>query len=170
MGLIISILHTIFLFMLGSSIIFGPYLGYPSDKLQTFNIIYLVGLYISWVGMCIHTCYQGETTPIEIHEETTPIEIHVETTPIEIQLPTLIPSPEPPIICNGGLVCCPICRQDNYVLENQSKLFGVENKCVVCLEHVCEVYLPTCGHVCLCNTCAFHMSEDYVILISDGRL
>ena len=53
------------------------------------------------------------------------------------------------------LLKCPICRTDNTILGTQPKLFGLseDNKCKVCLENPVEIFLPQCGHVCLCSNC-----------------
>lgn len=54
---------------------------------------------------------------------------------------------------------CPMCRKINIVSVNQTKIFGIEIKCSVCMERPCEVFLPECGHVCLCHTCAMTINH-----------
>ena len=51
-------------------------------------------------------------------------------------------------------IVCPICKARNSLKLTQSKLFGVENLCVVCTESPVDVFLPSCGHACLCFDCA----------------
>lgn len=50
---------------------------------------------------------------------------------------------------------CPICRTDNTIPGTQPKLFGLseDNKCKVCLENPVVIFLPQCGHACLCSEC-----------------
>lgn len=54
---------------------------------------------------------------------------------------------------NQKIVTCPICRKVSTILHNQQKIFGADNKCCVCWDKNVEVYLPKCGHLCLCNDC-----------------
>lgn len=60
---------------------------------------------------------------------------------------------------NAFDVECPMCRKINIVSVNQTKIFGIEIKCSVCMERPCEVFLPECGHVCLCHTCAMTINH-----------
>lgn len=49
-------------------------------------------------------------------------------------------------------VKCPLCRiqtAGNLIL----KVYGVENKCSVCLSNNVDIYLQSCKHACLCNDC-----------------
>lgn len=50
---------------------------------------------------------------------------------------------------------CPICRTHNSIPNSQPKLFGLsdDNKCKVCLENTVNIFLPQCGHACLCSEC-----------------
>jgi hypothetical protein len=54
---------------------------------------------------------------------------------------------------------CPICRTSNRYSLDQKKIMGSEDKCSVCLESQVEVYLPMCGHSCLCQKCAARLSS-----------
>jgi hypothetical protein len=49
-------------------------------------------------------------------------------------------------------VKCPICRADNHITKHV-KLFGISDKCCVCMESVVDVLLPDCGHCCVCLKC-----------------
>ena len=48
---------------------------------------------------------------------------------------------------------CPLCRKTNVLDKNQLKMFGIEDLCKVCKENKINIYLPDCGHACLCNEC-----------------
>jgi hypothetical protein len=48
---------------------------------------------------------------------------------------------------------CPICRVVNNIPDNQKKGFGLSEKCKVCFDNTIDVFLPTCGHMCLCTVC-----------------
>jgi len=48
---------------------------------------------------------------------------------------------------------CPLCKKDNLILKNQTKIYGLSDTCVVCLNNNVEVFLPNCGHACLCLSC-----------------
>jgi len=54
----------------------------------------------------------------------------------------------------GEKIKCPLCRTINIVPKNQNNVVGIEYKCSVCFDKNCEVFLPTCGHICLCGNCA----------------
>lgn len=58
---------------------------------------------------------------------------------------------------------CPICRKHNSVPNSQPKLFGLsdDNKCKVCLENPVQIFLPQCGHACLCSDCLNQMDETH---------
>lgn len=47
---------------------------------------------------------------------------------------------------------CPVCHKLNFVDTNK-KLFGLSEKCKVCHDNPINVYLPDCGHACLCSEC-----------------
>lgn len=49
---------------------------------------------------------------------------------------------------------CPTCRTDNsYKSVDEIKIFGIEQKCIVCQDKDIDVLLPQCRHACLCHTC-----------------
>jgi hypothetical protein len=50
-------------------------------------------------------------------------------------------------------VKCPLCKKDNVIPKSQNKIYGLADNCVVCLDHNVEIFLPNCGHVCLCYSC-----------------
>jgi hypothetical protein len=53
----------------------------------------------------------------------------------------------------GGTVKCPICRVDNQIPSNQAQVYGTTEQCVVCMNEHANVFLPQCGHVCVCINC-----------------
>ena len=61
---------------------------------------------------------------------------------------------------------CPICRTENIIQSTQKKVFGISEKCKICLTNVIEVYLPTCGHTSICIECAHSLDkndkQDYI--------
>jgi hypothetical protein len=54
---------------------------------------------------------------------------------------------------NSKIIPCPLCRTMNYVPNKQKLISGLEATCSVCIDNKVEIYLPDCGHVCICNTC-----------------
>jgi len=54
---------------------------------------------------------------------------------------------------------CPICREINIIAADQKKVYGVNDQCVVCMESPCEIFLPKCGHVCLCKSCGDQLNK-----------
>jgi hypothetical protein len=50
-------------------------------------------------------------------------------------------------------IICPLCKQNNCITYEQKKIVGLDIKCCVCLENNVEIYMPTCGHTCLCGVC-----------------
>ena len=61
---------------------------------------------------------------------------------------------------------CPICRTENRIPSTQKKVFGISEKCKICLTNVIEVYLPACGHTSICIECANKLDkndkQDYI--------
>lgn len=49
-------------------------------------------------------------------------------------------------------VKCPICREDN-IITNSKRIFGLTDKCCVCIENNVEILFPTCYHCCICIQC-----------------
>ena len=55
-------------------------------------------------------------------------------------------------------ISCPICRAvSSYSDKEDLKIFGVEQKCSVCMDSPVNILLPTCKHACLCMTCLANM-------------
>lgn len=50
-------------------------------------------------------------------------------------------------------VTCPICRTSNTIYTSQKLVKGINEMCCVCMGKNVEVYLPQCGHICLCYNC-----------------
>lgn len=62
-------------------------------------------------------------------------------------------TPQMPIVPQLFIVNCPICRKANRIPSDQTRVSGVENRCVICWDKNSEIFMPTCGHVCLCYEC-----------------
>ena len=61
---------------------------------------------------------------------------------------------------------CPICRKENKIPITQKKIYGLQEKCKVCLTNNIELYLNECGHACLCIECSRELNKndnDYII-------
>ena len=48
---------------------------------------------------------------------------------------------------------CPLCRKSNTICCSQTRIVGSSEKCSICLENNVEIYMPECGHICLCYSC-----------------
>jgi len=51
--------------------------------------------------------------------------------------------------CN---VKCPVCRTQNKIPKNRQKVYS-DTMCMICLEEKADVFLPECGHLCMCSGC-----------------
>lgn len=61
---------------------------------------------------------------------------------------------------------CPLCQTKNLLDTDQKKVYGVdETTCKVCLDKQVEVFLPACGHVCLCGPCADKMKKEVEVYL-----
>lgn len=49
-------------------------------------------------------------------------------------------------------VQCPICRAHN-TLHNPKQIYGLTDKCSICIERNVEILLPSCYHCCICMEC-----------------
>ena len=64
---------------------------------------------------------------------------------------------------------CPICKKENTIKHTFQKIYGCNNTCCICLDKNVEVFLPNCGHVCLCLECLQkintnkHIDNDFKI-------
>lgn len=54
---------------------------------------------------------------------------------------------------------CPICRIENDILVDQKKMYGLEELCKVCMDKPIEIFLPKCGHSCICSECLQEMDK-----------
>jgi len=74
----------------------------------------------------------------------------------------------PLLITNNKIynVICPTCRCNNVFPKNNIKVYGVDNKCSICLDNNVEIYFPSCGHICVCSKCCNQlniiMDEDTI--------
>ena len=49
---------------------------------------------------------------------------------------------------------CPICRKVNNINFEESKIFGLTEKCKICLTNEVNILLADCKHCCLCLDCS----------------
>ena len=57
-------------------------------------------------------------------------------------------------------ICCPLCRQFNSIPKNQSLICGSSESCVVCMTNNVQIFLPACGHICLCLVCTSKLNKN----------
>lgn len=133
--IITCVLHTIFLgFVIGMITTGNP----NSKNFPTISVVIAsIASGVTWLFICIRL--------FVICRKPNPVNLQ--------QIPQIQPT------SNAFDVECPICRKINIISVNQTKLFGIEIKCSVCMERPCEVFLPECGHVCLCHTCAMTINH-----------
>jgi hypothetical protein len=63
--------------------------------------------------------------------------------------------------CPYKTVKCPVCRDVNkYTYTNPLRIFGLSQKCSVCMENDIELMLPGCRHACLCLICLEKLTVD----------
>lgn len=48
---------------------------------------------------------------------------------------------------------CPMCKTINFIDKKLKKIYGLLNKCVICLTNNVELLYPQCGHVIICIEC-----------------
>jgi hypothetical protein len=58
---------------------------------------------------------------------------------------------------------CPLCKTNNIVSSKQTKILGLSESCCVCMDSNVNIFLPSCGHVCLCHNCMDKISEKDLI-------
>jgi hypothetical protein len=73
-----------------------------------------------------------------------------------------------PLHCENIEITCPLCKQNNTILSTQKKVYGLSDNCVVCMNNNVEVFLPNCGHVCLCYSCV-HLLKKKIDTFNDIR-
>ena len=54
---------------------------------------------------------------------------------------------------------CVLCREISYLPNHFKNIVGVDAKCSICMENDVQVYLPTCGHVCMCRACCDNLDS-----------
>lgn len=65
---------------------------------------------------------------------------------------------------------CPICRTKNKISSKQKKIYGLQEKCSICKDNEVNIFLPDCGHACLCSECLeelFKLNNDINLDITD---
>ena len=55
---------------------------------------------------------------------------------------------------------CPLCREINNIKASQTKIKGLESKCVICMDKDVEIYFNKCGHVCVCSDCIYSLCRS----------
>ena len=53
--------------------------------------------------------------------------------------------------------CVPYLWAANIIPAQFQKMYGCENDCAVCLVNKVNVFLPQCGHICICTECMHKM-------------
>jgi len=56
-------------------------------------------------------------------------------------------------------IICPICKTDNKIDDKQSKVYGIDELCIICYEKNQEIFFPKCGHICICIDCCNKMKK-----------
>jgi hypothetical protein len=54
---------------------------------------------------------------------------------------------------------CPVCRIENTLI-NPKKIYGISNKCAICMDNVIDVVLPDCSHCCICMECLVTLHQN----------
>ena len=64
--------------------------------------------------------------------------------------------------CPQNRICisCPLCKQSNNIPYNQVMIYGSNDKCCICLDNNVQIYVPSCGHACVCNECFLIMTGN----------
>jgi hypothetical protein len=57
-------------------------------------------------------------------------------------------------------IICPLCKCNNIINKKQSKLYGNEEQCIICMENNIDVFLPDCGHACICLKCCIKLNNE----------
>jgi hypothetical protein len=58
------------------------------------------------------------------------------------------------------IVECPTCRKINEIPEKQNKVYGLDITCAICLDKKVDVFLPACGHLCICLACCATINKQ----------
>ena len=62
---------------------------------------------------------------------------------------------------------CPICRKINNVSDKEPKIFGLTEKCKICLENEVNYLLPDCKHCSMCHECSKKLMKKKIITHHD---
>lgn len=68
---------------------------------------------------------------------------------------------------NSVEIVCPICREKNIIPNKQQKVYGGNSKCSICLDNDSNIFLPKCGHLCVCLECCKKMNIKKKINLID---
>ena len=61
---------------------------------------------------------------------------------------------------NKYRIKCPMCNTYNTVNLSSNKIYGLSEKCKICLDKEVNVFLPKCNHCCLCFDCLLKMKKE----------
>jgi len=73
----------------------------------------------------------------------------------EIEYNTVVKNDDKP--AKEKIITCPLCRTVSHLPPEQKNVVGIHEKCCVCWDNECQIFLPGCGHVCLCLSCVNNM-------------
>ena len=71
---------------------------------------------------------------------------------------------------NNYDIICPLCKTNNIINKTQSKLYGNNDSCVICMENNIEIFFPTCGHACICLNCCIKIDKNNSDLLINDEL
>lgn len=101
-------------------------------------------------------CRRGVTAPLYPHAPAhapAPVPLHAPSPP-PVSVPVTPPS-------SPQEITCPICRQVNQIPPDQSQVYGVDMTCVICRDAPSRLFLPKCGHICLCLECGELLAQAH---------
>lgn len=61
---------------------------------------------------------------------------------------------------------CPLCKVVSTLHKDQPKVYGTSDTCVVCMSNSAQVFLPKCGHVCICPECSITLNTNPLSSVS----
>jgi hypothetical protein len=64
-------------------------------------------------------------------------------------------------------IICPLCKCNNIINKKQSKLYGNNEQCIICMGNNIDVFFPDCGHACICFKCCIKLSDELMMYNED---
>lgn len=61
------------------------------------------------------------------------------------------------------LINCPVCNRNNRVLNVHDQHLTQNVKCYICEVNQVNVYLPQCGHTCICSDCLIDLANHELL-------